>query len=134
GLGQGTANSLDLLPDKHNDFIFGVVAEEGGFVAAASLLALYMIVAMGGFNISQKAEEPAGRLIAAGCASLLGAQVLINVGVVTAVLPTTGITLPLVSYGGSSMIVTFALVGLMLNVGASKPITLRDSFTGRNLE
>lgn len=130
GLGQGSANALDLLPEKHNDFIFGVIAEEGGFVAGAGLMLLYMIVVLGGFNIAHNCREPGGRLIATGCAAMLGTQVLVNIGVVTAMLPTTGITLPLVSYGGSSLIVTLMLVGLMLNVGASRPIVITESFRG----
>ncbi len=130
GLGQGTANALDLLPDKHTDFIFGVIAEEGGFVVAGSLLVLYMVIVLAGLNIAYNSREPGGRLIAVGCASLLGLQVLVNVGVVTALLPTTGITLPLVSYGGSSLVVTFAMIGLLLNVGMSQPIVVHETFTG----
>lgn len=134
GLGQGTSNALDLLPEKHNDFIFGVIAEEGGFVVAAALLLLYMVMVLSGFHIAFNAREPGARLVATGCAAMLGTQVLINIGVVTAVLPTTGITLPLVSYGGSSLIVSLTLVGLLLNVGARRPIVLTETFRGRTRE
>lgn len=128
GLGAGVTTSLDRLPESHNDFIFAIIAEEGGFVAAGVLLILYMVVVLGGYNIALHAREPGARLIATGVASLIGVQVLINIGVVTAILPTTGITLPLVSYGGSSLVITFAMVGLMLNVGARRPIVMRDHF------
>ncbi len=131
GLGNGTQNSLDLLPDKHTDFIFGVIAEEGGLVVGAMLLGLYLLLVCAGLHIARKTREPGGRLIAAGVSSILGIQVLINIGVVTVLLPTTGITLPLASYGGSSLMVTFAMIGLLLNVGASRPIVIeRESFTG----
>lgn len=131
GLGRGTQNSLSLLPEKHNDFIFGVIAEEGGFVTAAALMALFLLMIWAGLHIARNTREPAGRLIAVGVTCMLGIQVIINIGVVTASLPTTGITLPLVSYGGSSMLVTFAMIGLLLNVGASRPIVMRpESFTG----
>jgi rod shape-determining protein RodA len=132
GLGRGTLNSLNLLPESHNDFIFGVIAEEGGFVRAGLLALVYLLVVLLGFRIAYRTREPGGRLIAVGCSTVLGAQALINMGVVTAMLPTTGIPLPFVSYGGSSLLVSFALVGLLLNVGATRPlVTAPDTFTGR---
>ncbi len=131
GLHNGRLNELDLLPDKHTDFIFGVIAEEGGFVVAALLLALYVVVVLESLLIAYQTKEPGGRLLAVGCASMLGIQALINVGVVTALLPTTGLTLPLVSYGGSSLVVSLAMVGLVLNVGTRRPLVVgRESFTG----
>ncbi len=133
GLHNGRLNELDLLPDKHTDFIFGVIAEEGGFAMASMLLALFLVIIMECLRIAYNTREPGGRLIAIGCASLLGTQVIINVGVVTALLPTTGITLPLVSYGGSSMVVTFAMLGLVLNVGSRQPLVIGpESFTGKS--
>lgn len=135
GLTSGAMNELDLLPDKHTDFIFGVIAEEGGFIVAFVLLALFLVLVLEGYRIAHRAKEPGGRLLAIGCTSLLCVQTLINIGVVTALLPTTGITLPLVSYGGSSMIVTLSLVGLLLNVAARRPFLLGgETFTGRRDE
>lgn len=129
GWGQGTQNTLDLLPDKHTDFIFGVIAEEGGFVMATLVLLLFLLLVIRGFHIAWKAGEAGGRLIAVGCASILGIQVIINVAVVTALLPTTGITLPFISYGGSSMLTTFAMIGLLLNVGFRRPLVFgKDPF------
>jgi len=131
GLGNGRMNELDLLPEKHNDFIFGVIAEEGGFTVAAALLGLHCLLVLEAFHIAHDAREPGGRLIATGCAAMLGAQIALNVGVVTALLPTTGITLPLVSYGGSSMLATCAMLGLLLNVAARQPFEIaRESFRG----
>ncbi len=132
GLGRGTLNSLNLLPESHNDFIFGVIAEEGGFLHAGLLVGLYLLVVAEGLRIAYRTREPGGRLIAVGCSTVLGAQAFINMAVVTAMLPTTGIPLPLVSYGGSSILVSFAMVGLLLNVGASRPlVTGPETFTGR---
>lgn len=122
GWGGGSQNSLDLLPDKHTDFIFGVIAEEGGFVAAGSLLLLYLLFVISGLHVARRCREPGGKLIAVGISTVIGVQALVNVGVVTAVLPTTGITLPLISYGGSSMLATFAMLGLLLNISTNREI------------
>lgn len=124
GWGQGTQNALDLLPDRHTDFIFGVIAEEGGFVMTSLLLLAYLIFALSGMHVARRCREPGGKLIAVGITTVISFQVLVNVGVVTAILPTTGITLPLISYGGSSMMVSCALIGLLLNVSASRDILM----------
>ncbi|MDR2390559.1 MAG: FtsW/RodA/SpoVE family cell cycle protein [Planctomycetota bacterium] len=121
GLGNGIINELDLLPEKHNDFIFGVIAEEGGWVAAAGMILLFLVLTLIGFHISVNAQDRFGRLLAAGAATIIGWQAVLNIYVVTGLLPTTGVTLPLVSYGGSSMVVTCALIGLVLNVSQSSP-------------
>ncbi len=131
GWGQGSQTSLDLLSEKHTDFIFGVIAEEGGFYVASGLLCAYLLLVLGGFHIARYASDPAGKLIAVGISSIIGVQVLENVGVVTASLPTTGITLPLISYGGSSMIVTFTMIGILLGIGRSRALVMGpEKFTG----
>ncbi len=131
GWGQGSQTSLDLLSEKHTDFIFGVIAEEGGFYVAAVLLAAYLLLILGGLHISRYTREPAGKLVAVGISVIIGAQVLENVGVVTASLPTTGITLPLISYGGSSMVVTFFMIGMLLGIGRSREFIMGpEKFTG----
>lgn len=121
GLGNGVITDLDLLPEKHNDFIFGVIAEEGGIAAAGSVILLYLVLTLVGLHIGATANGRSGGLIAVGVSTLIGWQALLNVFVVTGMLPTTGVTLPLVSYGGSSLVVTFAMVGLALNVSQSAP-------------
>ncbi len=131
GWGQGSQTSLDLLSEKHTDFIFGVIAEEGGFFVASSLLALYLLLILGGLHIARHTPDPVAKLIAVGISTIIGVQVLENIGVVTACLPTTGITLPLISYGGSSMIVTFFMIGLLLGVGRSRTLIMGpEKFTG----
>lgn len=130
GWGQGSQNSLDLLPDKHTDFIFGIIAEEGGFLAGAGLLGLYFLFILSGLHIARRCREPGGKLIAVGISTMLGVQVLANVGVVTAMLPTTGMTLPLISYGGSSIMITMCMLGLLLNVSSAEdPIMSSAKFT-----
>jgi rod shape determining protein RodA len=129
GWGQASQSGLNLLPEKHTDFIFAVIAEEGGFVVAALLLLLIFCVTLAGLNIALRTREPAGRLIATGCVAMFSAQSLINIGVAIGLLPTTGLTLPFVSYGGSSMLSAFICLGLLLNVSAQQDMVLtRDQF------
>lgn len=123
GLGNGVITDLDLLPEKHNDFIFGVIAEEGGMAAAGSMILLFLLFTLIGLHIANNATTKYGRLIAVGVSVIVGWQALLNIFVVTGLFPTTGVTLPLVSYGGSSMVVTCAMVGLVLNVSQAPPET-----------
>jgi cell division protein FtsW len=127
GLGNGVITELDLLPEKHNDFIFGVIAEEGGLAAAGSLILLFLLLTLVGLHVAGQAGSKTGRLAAVGVSALLGWQALLNVYVVTGLFPTTGVTLPLVSYGGSSLVVSCAMVGLLLNISQAPP---ESSFTG----
>ncbi|MDR0361550.1 MAG: FtsW/RodA/SpoVE family cell cycle protein [Planctomycetota bacterium] len=119
GLGNGVITDLDLLPEKHNDFIFGVIAEEGGVAAAGSLILLYLVLVLVGLHIAATAGSKFGRLTATGVAAIIGWQAILNIFVVTGMFPTTGVTLPLVSYGGSSLVVTFSMIGMALNVSQS---------------
>ena len=121
GLGNGVITDLSLLPEKHNDFIFGVIAEEGGFAAAGSMILLFLLLALIGLHIAWTASDRFGRLVATGVAVIIGWQAILNIYVVTGLFPTTGVTLPLVSYGGSSLVVTCAMIGLVLNVSQSRP-------------
>lgn len=131
GWGEGSQNNLGLLPDRHTDFILGIIAEEGGFLTASALLGCYLLLVIGGLHIARYCRDSEGKLIAVGISSLIGFQALINIGVVTAVLPTTGITLPLVSYGGSSLVITFVMIGLLLNVGINNRVSIESRhFTG----
>ncbi len=118
GLGQGTQNQFDLLPLKESDFIYAVVAEEGGFLRSSLLLVLLAVLVMAGAMIALRARDRGGQILAAAATALLAGQALINIGVTLGLLPTTGITLPFVSYGGSSMLTSFIAVGLLANVAA----------------
>jgi rod shape determining protein RodA len=119
-LGKGAAGAtqsrLSFLPERHTDFIFAVFAEMWGFVGCVTLLACYAILLLRGFDIAASAREPAGRLVALGATVLLATQILVNLGMVTGLLPVVGVPLPLMSYGGSSMLVTLMTLGLLLSV------------------
>jgi len=118
GLGLGTQNKFNLLPLKESDFIFAVIAEEGGFVRASGLLLLFLMLVLCGAGIALRARDRQGQMLAACLTALLGGQALINIAVTLGLLPTTGITLPFVSYGGSSMLTSFIAVGLLANIYA----------------
>ncbi len=118
GLGAGTQNQFDLLPLKESDFIFAVIAEEGGFLAATGLLVAVAVLVLAGTAIAIHAADREGQVVAAALTALLGGQAVINVAVCIGLLPTTGITLPFVSYGGSSMLTCFVAAGLLANVAA----------------
>ena len=116
GVAGATQSRLAFLPERHTDFIFAVFAEMWGFVGCLILLAGYALVVLRGFDIAASSREPVGRLVALGATMLLAAQVLVNVGMVTGLLPVVGIPLPLMSYGGSSMVVSLMALGLLLSV------------------
>jgi rod shape determining protein RodA len=112
----GTQTNLDFVPEQHTDFIFTVVGEEFGFVGAMTLLLLLGIVLWRGFRIALLSKDPFGTYLAAGIASMFAIQVIVNVGMTLGIMPITGIPLPFVSYGGSSLLTNCAAVGLLLNV------------------
>ncbi|OIP95098.1 rod shape-determining protein RodA [Candidatus Wirthbacteria bacterium CG2_30_54_11] len=116
GLGQGTQSQLKFLPVRHTDFIFSVIAEEMGLVGATILLSLVFILLWRILRISNGAVDNFGRYLCIGIFSILGAQYFINIGMNLGIMPVTGIPLPMVSYGGTSLWVTFALLGLAQSV------------------
>jgi rod shape determining protein RodA len=116
GIAGATQSRLAFLPERHTDFIFAVFAEMWGFVGCLVLLACYAVVLVRGFDIAASAREPVGRLVALGATSMLGAQVLINVGMVTGLLPVVGVPLPLMSYGGTSVLCSLMGLGLIVSV------------------
>jgi len=115
GLGASRAK-LFYLPQSHNDFIASVVAEELGFVGMLALLGLLGFLVWRAFVIAERAPDRLGRLLALGIGFTLGFQTLVNLGVVVGLLPVTGLTLPFLSNGGSSLIVTLAMVGVLLSI------------------
>jgi cell division protein FtsW len=117
GVGIGLSNQkLGFLPEAHTDFIFGVIGEETGFIGSATLVALYMVVFWRGFRVYWLTPDSFGRYLALGCTSLFGIQALLNMTVVLGLAPTKGIPLPLVSYGGSSLICMMITLGMLLSV------------------
>lgn len=128
GLGQ-SRQKLFYLPEPHNDFIFAVIGEELGFVGAVAILLLYLLMIWRGYQIAVKAPDLFSSLVAAGITFVFGLQVLINIAVVTASMPVTGINLPLISAGGSSVFFTLISIGILLSI--SRYTREESSLTGR---
>ena len=116
GFLQGTQNHLNFLPEQHTDFIFSVFAEEWGVVGTLALMLIYLILVLRGLAVAQKARDRFGILLSVGMIATVFWQVVINVGMVTGMLPVVGITLPFFSYGGSSVICLMVGIGLVMNV------------------
>ncbi len=116
GVGQGRAK-WGFLPESHTDFIYAVVAEEMGFLGAFLVLAMFVVLAVVGVRIAQHAPDRFGMLTAMGIAVWLTLQAVVNIGAVVGVLPITGVTLPFVSFGGTSLLVGMAAIGVLLNIG-----------------
>lgn len=118
GLGylEGMQTNLRFVPEQHTDFIFTVVGEEFGFVGAMTLLGLYGTVVWRAFRIASLSKDAFGTYLAAGIAAMLALQMFVNVGMTVGIMPITGIPLPFVSYGGSSLLISCTAVGLLLNV------------------
>jgi rod shape determining protein RodA len=113
---NGTQTNLDFVPEQHTDFIFTVVGEEFGFVGSMTLLGLYALLLWRAFRTAMIAKDPFGTYLAAGIASMFALQMFVNVGMTIGIMPITGIPLPFVSYGGSSLLINCAAIGLLLNV------------------
>jgi rod shape determining protein RodA len=118
GWRQGTQNALGYLPRAvaHNDFIFSVIAEEEGFVGSVIVLTLYAVVLFTGLRIAGQARDRLGKLVAVGVVTLIFSHVFVNIGMNIRIMPVTGVPLPLLSYGGSSVLCSLIAVGLMQNV------------------
>ncbi len=117
GWGQGTQTLLSFLPEQHTDFIFSVWAEEHGFVGCLLLLALYWALVALALGIAGNARDRFGHFLAVGATAMLFWHVAINIGLVIGLLPVVGVTLPLMSYGGSSVIVIYSAIGILANIG-----------------
>jgi cell division protein FtsW len=117
GLGQGHAKLL-FLPEAHNDFIFAMIGEELGLLGTLSILLLFAVFVIQGWRVARRAPDLLGTLLALGVTLCIGFQAAINFAVVTHSMPTKGISLPFISYGGSSLIFLMASVGILLNVAA----------------
>ena len=120
GLGEGR-QKLFFLPEAHTDFVLALVGEELGFLGTGLLIALFAILIVKGFKIAGQAPDAFGRHLACGITLLVGIQVLINMSVVSGLLPTKGLTLPFVSYGGSSLIVSLVAMGILLSISRAGP-------------
>jgi len=129
GKGFGNIPVGKSVPESHNDMIFALIGEQFGFFGAAVLLVSYLVLFAAGVEISSGTRDPFGRLVAIGIVSALACQTFINLMVCTGLMPVTGITLPFVSYGGSSLAASFMEAGLLLNIGQNRPIVMaKESF------
>ncbi len=113
---QGTQTNLNFVPEQHTDFIFTVIGEEFGFVGSALLLLLYAVLLWRAIRIAMLSKDRFGTYLAAGIASMFAIQMFVNIGMTVGIMPITGIPLPFVSYGGSSLVASYLAVGLLLNI------------------
>jgi cell division protein FtsW len=117
GVGLGASRQKWLyVPNAHTDFIFSILGEELGLLGELAILVAFGLLIFAGVRVATRAPDVFGRLLAAGIVSWLGLQTLINLGAVTGLLPITGVPLPFLSYGGSSLVVSLAAVGILVNI------------------
>jgi rod shape determining protein RodA len=129
GKGFGNIPVGKSVPESDNDMIFALIGEQFGFFGAIVMLVAYLVLFSAGIEISAATREPFGRLVAVGIVAALACQTFINLLVCTGLMPVTGITLPFVSYGGSSLVASFMQAGLLLNIGQNRPLVLaKESF------
>lgn len=115
GLGQ-SIQKFNYLPEAHTDFIMAVIAEELGLFGVLFVLLLLTYIVLRGFQIARKCTDPFGSLLAVGISSMVAIQTFINLGGLTGLIPITGVTLPFISYGGSSLLLLMASMGILINV------------------
>jgi cell division protein FtsW len=130
GIGHGVVKVFDL-PEAHTDMIFATVGEELGLFGTAGVICAYAVFAWAGFRIALACRDPFGKLLAAGITVLICGQAAINLAAVLAIAPLTGITLPFVSYGGSSLIAALGAVGILLNIGSADAVGKRAGVRDR---
>lgn len=119
GVGLGNSKQkLFYLPEPHTDFILSILAEEMGLLGVATVIALFAVLIVRGIKVALDARDLYSSYLALGLTTFIGLQVLVNMGVVMGLLPTKGLTLPLMSYGGSSLVMTFFCVGVLLNISS----------------
>ena len=129
GKGFGQIPIGQSIPEVHNDMILALIGEQFGFWGVLALFVAYLVLFAAGIEIAAATREPFGRLVAVGVVAVLAAQSFFNLLVATGLMPVTGITLPFVSYGGSSLVASFMAAGLLLNIGQNRPLVMaRESF------
>ncbi len=131
GIGHGVIKNFDL-PEAHTDMIFATIGEELGLVGTTLVIGAYVALAWAGFRIALGCDDPFGKVLAAGITVLVCAQAAINLAAVMAIAPLTGITLPFVSYGGSSLIAALAGTGILLNIGGAHAAETRARLRDRS--
>lgn len=124
GFGQGR-QKFGFLPEPHNDFIFSMIGEEWGFVGVGLVVVAYLALILVGYRVARRAPDSFGQLLALGCVNLVALQAFLHVGVGVGLLPTTGLALPLVSWGRSNLVVTLAVLGILMSVARETDVDWR---------
>jgi cell division protein FtsW (lipid II flippase) len=127
GKGMGVIPIGRHVPEGHNDMIYALIGEQFGFFGAAVVLGAYLVLFTAGVEISSATREPFGRLVAVGVVSMLAGQTFLNLMVAVKLMPVTGVTLPFISSGGSSLISSFMAAGLLLNIGQNRPLVMANN-------
>jgi len=126
GLGQGAFVRYGLLPEEHNDFIFAIIGNQWGMLGCIFVILAYVMIVLFGLEVAQITNDPFGRLLAIGVIVMIVMQAMLNMCMNTGLAPITGMTLPFVSYGGSSMWTNFLALGLLLNVAQRRPLLIAN--------
>ena len=129
GLGEGVGK-ISYLPEAHTDMIFAVIGEELGLIGVTLVICAFAVLALAGFRIAMRCKDPFGKLLATGITALVCGQAAINLAATLGIAPLTGIPLPFVSYGGSSLVVLLAATGILLNIAVNGRVvqaSVRDS-------
>jgi rod shape determining protein RodA len=126
GWGEGVYVNSSLLPDRHNDFVLSIVGHQWGLVGCLLALLCYAVIVVAGVRVASVTPDPFGRLLSVGVVVLIATQVLINAGMTVGLMPITGMTLPFVSYGGSSLLTNFVAVALLISVSQRRPFLLSE--------
>ena len=116
GLFHGTQSQLGFIPDQHTDFIFAVLSEEGGAAMSIGILLLYIVLIARGLSIAKNAADRFGSMIATGIVIMFSFYIILNLGMLTGVMPVAGVPLPFLSYGGSSLVINLIAVGILINI------------------
>ncbi|HSM06892.1 MAG TPA: putative peptidoglycan glycosyltransferase FtsW [Longimicrobiales bacterium] len=124
GFGEGR-QKFGFLPEPHNDFIFSMIGEEWGFIGVSLLVVGYLFLILVGYRVARRAPDLFGQLLALGCTNLVALQAFLHVGVGVGLLPTTGLALPLVSWGRSNLVVTLAVIGILMSVARETDLDWR---------
>jgi cell division protein FtsW len=130
GLGQGVGK-INYLPEAHTDMILAVIGEELGLVGVTAVIAAFAVFAYAGLRVALACKDPFGKRLAAGLVALVCGQAVINLAAVLGLAPLTGIPLPFISYGGSSLVVALLSVGILLNIAGTNAGTARASVPDR---
>ena len=117
GLGQSRQKTL-YMPEPHNDFIFSIIGEEVGLIGCLFIIALFLIFIWRGVRVAMNAKDTYGKLLAMGITSIIAVQAIINIAVVTGSMPVTGVPMPFISYGGTSLVINLTAMGILLNISS----------------